>query len=228
MKLGVIWYLVPDEIHTNDGKHISYLNPTPQNYRRFRECDPELYDTLQQLVDAGQRNVGAVERSNILGSDTTYYSRPLTYEGIQTSSQRLAFREAWMSEAMEAVKDCDLVFVDPDNGLECGIGKQNRSGVKYAYHDEVNRLVQAGKGVLIYHHLSRRGNAVVQATTQMSRMAEHFKRPLQRHALQYHRGSARLFLLIPEPGQYAQVRSAVSSFLESYWATHFTDLTDAE
>ena len=53
LRLAVLWYLVPDESHNKDGRHIDYLEPTPENLARFRACDPELYDRLGDLVRAG-------------------------------------------------------------------------------------------------------------------------------------------------------------------------------
>jgi len=44
LKLGVVWYLFPDETHNADGKHISYLQ---RNDPFYRECDEELYDRLR-------------------------------------------------------------------------------------------------------------------------------------------------------------------------------------
>ena len=53
LSLGVVWYLYPDEEDNGDGGHVGYLRPTPQNLRRFRDCDPDLYDDLGELVGNG-------------------------------------------------------------------------------------------------------------------------------------------------------------------------------
>ena len=60
LKLGVVWYLTSDETHNNDGRHIGYLEPTPENLLAFRACDPDLYDGLRKIVSTGNRNVSAV------------------------------------------------------------------------------------------------------------------------------------------------------------------------
>ena len=41
-RLGVLWYLVPDELHTKDGRHVDYLQPKTKNSSYFRTCDPLL------------------------------------------------------------------------------------------------------------------------------------------------------------------------------------------
>ena len=61
-RLGVAWWLFPDEVHNGDGRHIGYLN-RPEQWRHF---DPDLFDILVGVVSSGQRNVRALEASNIL------------------------------------------------------------------------------------------------------------------------------------------------------------------
>jgi hypothetical protein len=43
LTLGVIWYLVPDESHNDDGMRTKYLNLNKSD-NKFRKCDPHLYD----------------------------------------------------------------------------------------------------------------------------------------------------------------------------------------
>ena len=77
-RLGVLWYLVPDESHTNDGRHVAYLESSPKNKKRYRSCDPVLYDKLGDLVRAGKRTVSSIVESGLLPSQTVYHDQPLT------------------------------------------------------------------------------------------------------------------------------------------------------
>ncbi len=43
-KLGVAWWLFPDENHNNDGRHIDYL----RHPARWRAFDPKLFDNFSQ------------------------------------------------------------------------------------------------------------------------------------------------------------------------------------
>lgn len=45
-RLGVAWWLYPDENHNQDGRHTGYLNH-PESWRHL---DPDLFDTLHQIV----------------------------------------------------------------------------------------------------------------------------------------------------------------------------------
>lgn len=62
-RLGVAWYLFPDEDHSDDGRHVDYLH----GHGRCRGHDPDLFDVLKGIVIDDRRNIAAVERSGILG-----------------------------------------------------------------------------------------------------------------------------------------------------------------
>ena len=64
LKLGIAWYLYPDENHNSDGKHVQYL----QDPQRWRHLDPELFDALKQIVESN-RSVSAVAAA---GQDLTW------------------------------------------------------------------------------------------------------------------------------------------------------------
>jgi hypothetical protein len=55
LDIGVNWYLVPDESHNADGKHIGYITDT-----RYNGCDDSLRNSLKEIVNS-QRSVSALE-----------------------------------------------------------------------------------------------------------------------------------------------------------------------
>jgi hypothetical protein len=61
-RLGVAWWLYPDEAHNDDGRHIGYLKQ-PEQWRHF---DRPLFGALEMIVASGQRDVGALETANLL------------------------------------------------------------------------------------------------------------------------------------------------------------------
>ena len=129
LRLAVLWYLVPDESHNDDGRHVDYLEPTPANLARFRDCDPELYDKLGDLVRAGQRSVSAVAEHSLLPPGTAYHAAPLDYSGV-ASKDRPRLRSDWLSGAHKAAAEADVVFLDPDNGLEVEHRRVCRQGAE--------------------------------------------------------------------------------------------------
>jgi len=65
-RLGVAWWLFPDESHNGDGRHVGYLM-RPDRWRHF---DPELFDALHRVVSSGQRNVRVLQALNLIPGAT--------------------------------------------------------------------------------------------------------------------------------------------------------------
>jgi hypothetical protein len=82
-RLGIVWYLVPDESRGSDGKHIGYLKPTRRNQTRFKACDPGLYQALSRVVT--KRSISGIERSGVLPEETKYFSNELTFQSCDSS-----------------------------------------------------------------------------------------------------------------------------------------------
>ncbi len=58
---------------------------------------------------------------------------------------------------MEHLRDCSVLFFDPDNGIEVvsvQVGKRNSS--KYIYWREIEDAYQKGHSVLVYQHFQRK------------------------------------------------------------------------
>jgi len=120
LSLGVVWYLVPNEPGTGDGKHTRYLKDSPKNQGLYRSCDPGLYDSLRDIVCGHRRCLSAIRHEGILPSGTVFYEEPLTFEsmpgiGPNQRDRRLTDRSEWVRQAQDQVTGCDLVFIDPDN-----------------------------------------------------------------------------------------------------------------
>ena len=71
--------------------------------------------------------------------------------------QRRQARHKWFQTVRHMVEEADLVFVDPDNGLEPdrfghGPGKAGKS----ITFDELRELAKPGRCLIVYHHHTRR------------------------------------------------------------------------
>ena len=142
LSLGVVWYLVPDEEGTADGGHVGWANQGTSAIQRYMPCDPELYHALLRILRDGDRSVRAVRERGVLPEDTVFYEEALYFAGTPSvgraaKERRLERRRAWAWEALAATRGCDLVFADPDNGLEtrAGVPRHRLTGPKYAYFD---------------------------------------------------------------------------------------------
>lgn len=145
-KLGIAWYLYPDEDHNSDGRHTSYLRQP----EKWRCLDPELFDALSALV-LSERSIAALE--------------PCLHGGRFASAQlptavmpaeRCVARSNWFKAVSDELADCDIVFADPDNGLvdDAAYRRRNRTFGKQMPLSEAIALSQKRVAV-IYHHNTR-------------------------------------------------------------------------
>lgn len=148
-RLGIAWYLYPDEGHNSDGKHVAYLDDPG----RWRHLDPELFDALNEVVRT-ERSVRRIEEAGIV--DAIHYSAPIMTSTIPIRS-RCEERTRWFEDALIRLNDCDLVFADPDNGLVDDAPHRRRQPVfgKQMPINEAQRLASS-RCAVIYHHNTRR------------------------------------------------------------------------
>ena len=225
IRLGVVWYLYPDESHNADGKYTGYLDDTPANRARFRACDPDLYDAMGRLVKTGRRNILAVQRSRILPCDTMYYEPSLSFPRRMPRSERESARINWFAGALQATTDADLIFVDPDNslsdpasGINTSIDPLRKTGPKYVFIADLLSFFERGQSLIVYHHLGRRGTAV----QQTMKVAESLKASLDLpRSLLYRRGSSRAYFIVPQERHRQVLERRVSNLLASPWNSHF-------
>lgn len=221
LPLAVLWYLVPDESHTNDGRHIGYLEPSPKNFNRFRTCDPALYDKLGVLVLEGKRAVSTVAENALLPSQTLYHDRPLSYRNV-TRGNRKAYREQWLATAHQVADPAALVFLDPDNGLEVGADRHDGDGPKYTFYDDLIPLGLAGKTIVVYQHANRDGSFPQQIQRRLSALQRILGRPAERFlALRWHRISPRAFIFALGSGHNEIIEEHLRGLLAGPWGAHF-------
>ena len=211
LSLGVVWYLLSDEPYDRDAKHTRYL--ARDHERRFRVCDPELYDALRKVV-SDRREVAAVERSGVLG-DAAFFGKPVD----------IGNREAWLREALAAVAGRDLVFLDTDNGLETkSTPLDSLHGGKFCGYQEVREFLYAGASVILCQNLgSGNSNAAETHLSWLSReLIGRVAPPLPPFALLFHRGMARAFLVLPQQRHAETIQRGIKQLMASPWYKHFT------
>jgi hypothetical protein len=228
-RLGVVWYLYPDEQHNADGRHIAYLDKAA-----FRDCDAALHEALAGVVRRG-RSVAALQRAALLPRDTVYYDAPLDFH-LRFAGRQRAGREArrrarqdWLRSACEMTRVCDALFVDPDNGLEiasCAHRHLVCAG-KYAFYDEIAQLA-AGKALcVVYHHLNRSGRHGGHAAQIRRRMLE-LRTRVRPHgaifALRYRAYSPRAYFLLCDGQCDKFVAERLDEMMRGPWAPHWDNV----
>ena len=140
-----MWYLYPDE--PRDGGHTSYLNQP-----RWQHLEPDVFAALKQVV-ARRRSVEALEMTGMLDA---VFSRELLVSGEMKANERDVYRTNWFERVLCTLRDCNLVFADPDNGLaddRLEFRRQKKFGKRMPLSELA--LLSAGKTAIVYHHNSR-------------------------------------------------------------------------
>lgn len=143
LRLLVSWMLTPDDGST-DGKFTAYL-VNPEQWVKY---DPELFHKLHDILDnQQQRKVNLIENMELLPT-TQYFSKYVPDPSLE--------RNTWFGSLAEHAEMNELVFLDPDNGIEIKskpYGRKNSS--KFVYWREIKILWESGKSLLIYQHFIR-------------------------------------------------------------------------
>lgn len=141
-RIGVCWMLTPSD-GSSDGGKLAYL----QQPGRYRQFDPQLFDILAHAAgESDRRRLQTIEDSGTVLA-ATYFNELLPDEK--------AARAAYMAGCLTTFEAADIVFFDPDNGLEVSLAKGRKNSSKFLYLDEVTRFYGTGKSLLIYQHFPR-------------------------------------------------------------------------
>ena len=219
ISLGIHWCLFDGrDPAKNDGKFIDYLRGENQVTKSLLACDSDLAIKLRQVID-DERSIAAIEQSRALPDDTEYFGRGLNFDGVP-ARQRLHRREEWSEAALERLDGSDLVFVDPDNGLQVkSRSRTSHLGPKYVFYDELVPYWNKGHGLVIYQHLARNKKHMAQILERAGDLIQSLDgaAPIP---LWYHRGTSRVFFVIPNqrrPDVANMIRQRVQSFVRSPW-----------
>lgn len=194
IRLGVIWYLTDHAESNADGRKRAHLSQDG-----WVNLDPDLLARMRQLERTlpGQDalNLSLIEDSGILPAGTVFFSEALP-QGQGPPSQRTSERTAWFERARKAVANCNLVFLDPDNGLEVpSVPITSRLASKYASVAEVGWLLESGAAVVLYQHGSRM-SWQAQRERILSQMASGTDQALVIRSLRFGAFGARAFFCV--------------------------------
>lgn len=200
LRLGVCWMLTGPDGRT-DGKFLNYLD----HPKEYRHRDPELFDWLKQVVGVEQdRRTARIEGSTLLGS--------VLFKPDILRDQKDQ-RRTYFSDCGDRFAGCDLVFFDPDNGLEIrSTQRGHKDSCKFLYWDEVCAIFGAGSSVLIYQHFIRE-----ERSGYMARMAAELQRRTQATGVFSFKTPNVLFLLAAQERHASGFRKQLSA-VQSFWA----------
>ena len=138
--IGVCWMITPPD-KTGQGQRTGYLSK-PQEYR-FR--DPDLFDFLQECVFNNQRSVHRLEaEAERLLPGARFFSETLPEEAVP--------RGEYFKRALAALRHADVLFFDPNIGLERRSKIYGRKRANYLYWREVETAARHHASVVIFQH----------------------------------------------------------------------------
>ena len=200
LTLSVVWMLTRRD-RLNDGHFIDYLSK-PEQYRHF---DQILFDWLQHIVlNEGDRRVARFEASKLL-NDATFYSSLVPHDAEE--------RSTWFQTLLADVADRDLIFLDPDNGIEVkSVPYGRKHSEKYIYWQEIRSLVEHEHSLLIYQHFPR-----VKRSLYIDRIKDTIKVETGYSDVFAFRTSRVVFFLAIHSNHSRQLGEAIERVKQTWW-----------
>lgn len=159
LRIGVCWMLTGDD-ERSDGSKVKYLS-NPEQWRRH---DPNLFDDIAKAIQKQMRHVRQAQKPTFL-PDASFFDE------LVPDNQQM--REVWLTKALAKLECADLLFFDPDNGIEVKSKPWGRTGsCKYLYWGEIRRAWSHGSSLLIFQHFTRENRASY-VSRIISKLAEH-------------------------------------------------------
>jgi len=198
-RIGICWMLTADDGRT-DGQLTNYLY-APDKWRRH---DPQLFDCLRKLlVSDATRAVSLIQDEQILPG-AKYFNQLLT--------DPLASRQTYFKQLYSQLTNIDLVFFDPDNGIEVKSKPMSAKGSsKYIYWSELLDAFNSGLTILIYQHFPRR---------ERSSFIEQIKSEIQMHlgvdVVYWFRTPQVVYFLVPQEQHIDRVHMSIEKVVENW------------
>ena len=201
LRLGVCWMLTLDDGRT-DGKFIQYLH-APHIWRAY---DPPLFDALHQVVNVARlRSVHQAEQLSILPA-ADFYTHLLFDNRMQ--------RQGYFQRMLQQFQDVDLVFFDPDNGIETASVKLGqKASSKFLYWSELLTTYQGGHSVLFYQHFRRE-----ERSTFIKRIAADIQGRIPATDVYAFHTAHVMFFLVAQPQHTMHFRRQIAHITE-IWTT---------
>ena len=221
-RLGVVWYLQPDERHNGAGRHTSYLFPAGRDDRaEYWNCDHNLWHGLRSIMlgeNGWERCVCCVRSAGILPRGTEFFDWQLVYVQHLPQEVKAQMRDHWLRRARLAMQDTELVYLDPDVNLADDGDMYSLHGTKYAYMDDLRAFWDCGKSLVFYHQ--RQG--LTQAQIYDVALRVEGALGVCPIPLRLRRGGTPAFFVVPKPEHRAVIVNRIGRFMAGPWGGLFT------
>ncbi len=140
---AICWMLTEDDGKPDGGK-AAYLED-PEKWRGY---DPDLFDHLKKTVlDQSIREIRIAREMDLIPGASHYGSYV---------EDDIVKRIAYFTQFIKESEGKDLIFFDPDNGMEVvSVPEGRKNSSKYLFWRELRDIHKAGASILIYQHFPR-------------------------------------------------------------------------
>ena len=211
IKIGVNWYLTEDD-SSSDGRFTGYLNHPEEGI-----SDPELFYVLKEIAFRSDKSVNMIQDAHII-QGAEFYKEILKSSSLEADARELS-RRLWFNNSTLILKDVDLIFADPDNGISYRKTAKTKDSEKYILPEDVCDYYNSGRNVVYYCHKGRRKQ---EAWEQAKTGIRNYIRDAQILAVTCHRGTQRSYIFVLHPDSYKKYEHILTAFLDSAWGNMFT------
>jgi len=196
--IGVNWYYATrDEKRRGDGRYTQYLVKGGRQAYAYANCFPGLYRKLKAIVDGDKRQIREIEERQVLPKNTVFYREPLPFSATNPDDKERK-REDWFNKSLKHLSKADIVFVDPDNGIQTETVKKTQvRAIKYVFWDEIERYHRQGKSMIVYNHRDRKPEAEYNA--KIMSITRHVPSCRDMRVVRFRRVSIRDFVFLVQP-----------------------------
>ncbi len=198
-RIGICWMLTMDDRRT-DGQFIHYLNDP----KKWRSYDSQLFDCIRKLViEEKVRNVQLVQTKQLVPS-AEFYVGPLSDTILQ--------RQTYFKKMHQLFLDKDLIFFDPDNGVEVKSKKMGQNGSsKYVYWNELRDAFATGQSILVYQHFRRE-----ERTKFIEQMIVEYQSHIDVSEVHWFRTPQVVYFLLTQPKHVERVHISIEEVVKKW------------
>jgi hypothetical protein len=126
----------------------------------------------------------------------------------------------WFQGALDRTAGCDLVFLDPDNGVASPRACTEGS-LKHVFLDEIDRLVHRTPrpSIVIYHHMDMtKGTAEEKTERLLKRLLQELKLSLAERpfGVLFRRWGVRAFLILPNQDHREMLMERTNALIQKW------------
>jgi len=203
-KIGVCWMLTESDGSTH-GARRGYLRQ-PEMWRAY---DPVLFDALIKTPpEPTMGDLGRVEAEALIAGAT------FINEFIPDSRPG---RDSFHRRCIAAFADRNLMFLDPDNGLEVKLLKGRKGSSKYAFLDELADHYNAARSILVYQNYPQHVSREAHVTAAGARL----RAQLPDASIWLFETPHVVFVLAARPDHIRHVETVIAALQQRQWLPNF-------